>query len=57
VILKGCVWGLAFKIDNPGDGRWRYRPLMSLFSALILAWLLPYSFATIRRGVWARGAN
>ncbi|SOD86728.1 Glycosyltransferase, catalytic subunit of cellulose synthase and poly-beta-1,6-N-acetylglucosamine synthase [Streptomyces sp. Ag109_G2-15] len=57
VILKGCVWGLAFKIDNPGDGRWRYRPLMSLLSALVLAWLLPYSFATIRRGVWARGAN
>jgi cellulose synthase/poly-beta-1,6-N-acetylglucosamine synthase-like glycosyltransferase len=57
VVLKGCVWGLAFKIDNPDDGRWRYRPLMSLLSALILAWLLPYSFATIRRGVWARGAN
>ncbi|WP_443043495.1 glycosyltransferase family 2 protein [Streptomyces sp. NBC_00358] len=57
VTLKGCVWGLAFKIDNPGDDRWRYRPLMSLLSALVLAWLLPYSFATIRRGVWARGAN
>lgn len=54
VVLKGCVWGLAFKIDNPGDTRWRYRPLMSLLSALLLAWLLPYSFATIRRGVWSR---
>ena len=54
VVLKGFVWGLAFKVDNPGDGRWRYRPLMSLLSALLLAWLLPYSFATIRRGIWAR---
>lgn len=54
VVLKGCVWGLAFKIDNPHDARWRYRPLMSLLSATLLAWLLPYSFATIRRGVWSR---
>ncbi|MEE4543058.1 glycosyltransferase [Streptomyces sp. V4-01] len=54
VVLKGCVWGLAFKIDNPGDARWRYRPVMSLLSALLLAWLLPYSLATIRRGVWSR---
>ena len=57
VVLKGCVWGLAFKIDNPGDTRWRYRPLMSLLSSLLLAWLLPYSFATIRRGVWSRSAT
>lgn len=54
VLLKGCVWGLAFKVDNRDDTRWRYRPLMSLLSAVLLAWLLPYSFATIRRGVWAR---
>ena len=57
VVLKGCVWGLAFKVDNPGDTRWRYRPLMSLLSSLLLAWLLPYSFATIRRGVWSRSAT
>ncbi|TKA12041.1 glycosyltransferase family 2 protein [Actinacidiphila oryziradicis] len=54
VILKGCVWGLAFKVDNPGDTHWRYRPLMSLLSSVLLAWLLPYSLATIRRGVWSR---
>ena len=54
VTLKGVVWGLAFRIDNPGTSRWRYRPLMSLLSATTLAWLLPYSLATIRRGVWFR---
>nr|WP_238427344.1 glycosyltransferase [Streptomyces adustus] len=54
VVLKGSIWGLAFKIENPGDTRWRYRPLMSLLSALLLSWLLPYSLATIRRGVWSR---
>ncbi|WP_104820950.1 glycosyltransferase [Kitasatospora sp. MMS16-BH015] len=57
VILKGLIWGLAFKIDNPGDTRWRYRPVMSLLSSVLLAWLLPYSMATIRRGVWSRSAT
>ncbi|MFJ1705029.1 glycosyltransferase [Kitasatospora sp. NPDC088346] len=57
VVLKGSVWGLAFKVDNPGDTRWRYRPVMSLLSSVVLAWLLPYSLFTIRRGVWSRSAT
>jgi cellulose synthase/poly-beta-1,6-N-acetylglucosamine synthase-like glycosyltransferase len=55
VLLKGCVWGLAYKADNPGDTGWRYRPLMSLLSSTVLAWLLPWSLLTVRRGVWSRG--
>ncbi|MGW0860648.1 glycosyltransferase family 2 protein, partial [Streptomyces sp. NPDC002690] len=57
VLLKGCVWGLAYRIDHPGDTRWRYRPLMSLFSSVVLAWLLPYSLLTVRRGIWSRSAT
>ncbi|NUS24585.1 MAG: glycosyltransferase family 2 protein [Streptomyces sp.] len=54
VLLKGCLWGLAFRLDNPGDRRWRYRPLMSLLSCCVLAWLLPYAALTLRRGIWTR---
>jgi cellulose synthase/poly-beta-1,6-N-acetylglucosamine synthase-like glycosyltransferase len=54
VALKGCVWGLAYRADHPGDVRWRYRPVMSLLSSLALAWLLPYSLLTMRRDVWTR---
>jgi cellulose synthase/poly-beta-1,6-N-acetylglucosamine synthase-like glycosyltransferase len=57
VVLKGVAWGLAFKVDNPSSVRWRYRPVMSLVSSLMLSWLLPYSLLTIRRGVWSRGAR
>ncbi|WP_372352505.1 glycosyltransferase [Streptomyces sp. KL116D] len=57
IILKGTVWGLAFKVDNPGDANWRCRPLMSLLSSLLLSWLLPYSLLTIRRGVWSRSRS
>ena len=54
--LKGFAWAIAFKIDNPSTTRWRYRPLMTLISALVLAWLLPYSILTIRRAVWKRSS-
>ena len=54
VTLKGSVYGLAYHFDNPRDPNWVYRPLMSLLSSLTLSWLLVYSAATIRRGIWAR---
>lgn len=56
VLVKGGIWGIAYAIDNPGDPRWRYRPLMSLISSVCLSWLLPYSLLTVRRGVWSRSA-
>lgn len=55
VMIKGLFWGGAYLIDHPGSTRWRYRPMMSLISSVVLSWLLPYSVATIRRGTWARG--
>ena len=57
VFLKGSMWAVAYRVQNPNDSRWIYRPLMSVLSAVCLAWLLPYSALTIRRGVWARQAT
>ncbi len=56
VLIKGTAWGIAFAVDNPGSGRGRYRPLMSLLSSVVLSWLLLYSLLTIRRGIWSRAA-
>ena len=56
VLVKGCAWGLAYLADHPGTTRWRYRPLMSLISSVVLSWLLVYSMFTIRRGIWSRSA-
>jgi cellulose synthase/poly-beta-1,6-N-acetylglucosamine synthase-like glycosyltransferase len=55
VMLKGWVWALAYKLENPRCRRWVYRPLMSIVSSLLLSWLLFYSASTIRRNVWSRG--
>ncbi|MGE0218584.1 glycosyltransferase family 2 protein [Mycolicibacterium sp.] len=57
VLTKGFAWAVAFKLTNPGTTRWRYRPVMSLLSSVVLSWLLPYSLLTIRKGTWARGAQ
>lgn len=56
VLVKGTAWGVAYAVDNPGDPRWRYRPLMSVVSSVWLSWLLPYSLLTIRRGTWSRSS-
>jgi cellulose synthase/poly-beta-1,6-N-acetylglucosamine synthase-like glycosyltransferase len=57
VTLKGGIWGVAARLDKPGSTSWHLRPLMSLLSTLVLAWLLPYSLLTMRRGVWSRSAR
>jgi hypothetical protein len=57
VLTKGFAWAIAFKVANPGNYRWRYRPLMALLGSLLLSWLLPYALVTIRKGTWARGAG
>jgi cellulose synthase/poly-beta-1,6-N-acetylglucosamine synthase-like glycosyltransferase len=57
VALKGGVWALCYRVENPGCPRWVYRPLMSLVSSLALSWLLPWSTLTIGKSVWARGTR
>lgn len=56
VTVKGLAWGVAYLFDHRGSTRWRYRPLMSLISSVVLSWVLLYSLLTIRRGIWARQA-
>ena len=55
VFFKGWVWSAAYWAQNPGCGRWVFRPAMSIISALTLSWLIIYSALTIRRAVWFRG--
>jgi cellulose synthase/poly-beta-1,6-N-acetylglucosamine synthase-like glycosyltransferase len=55
IFLKGSIWAIAYKIENPGCPRWVYRPAMSLMIVFLFSPLLLYSIATLRRNVWARG--
>jgi cellulose synthase/poly-beta-1,6-N-acetylglucosamine synthase-like glycosyltransferase len=55
VFLKGSVWAVAYKAENPGCRRWIYRPFMSLMTTFLFSGLLIYSLLTLRRSVWVRG--
>jgi cellulose synthase/poly-beta-1,6-N-acetylglucosamine synthase-like glycosyltransferase len=55
VCVKGGIWAIAYRAQNPRDGRWIYRPLMSLMAALFFSCLLLYSIVTMRRQAWVRG--
>jgi cellulose synthase/poly-beta-1,6-N-acetylglucosamine synthase-like glycosyltransferase len=54
VSLKGSIWAIAYRVQNPGCGRWVYRPLMSLMAAFFFSMLLVWSLLTVRRQVWVR---
>jgi cellulose synthase/poly-beta-1,6-N-acetylglucosamine synthase-like glycosyltransferase len=55
IAVKGFAWATAYRAQNPGDTRWRYRPFISMMSTLTLWWVILYSAMTIRKPVWARG--
>jgi cellulose synthase/poly-beta-1,6-N-acetylglucosamine synthase-like glycosyltransferase len=56
IAMKGLVWAGAYRVQNPGDPRWRYRPFISMLSTLSLWWVIIYSAMTIRKPVWSRTA-
>jgi cellulose synthase/poly-beta-1,6-N-acetylglucosamine synthase-like glycosyltransferase len=55
ILFIGSLYAVAFKLENPKSKIWVYRPLMSIFSTLVLSWLIVYSAATIKKMVWYRG--
>ena len=55
ILFIGSCFGLAYKLENRECNKWIYRPLMSLFSTLVLSWLIFYSALTIRKMEWFRG--
>ncbi len=54
IIFVGFMFGLAYKLEDKSSHKWIYRPLMSLFSTLVISWLIFYSALTIRKMVWSR---
>lgn len=52
VLFVGMIYGVEFRLRNPGNSSWLYRPIMTLMSTFILTWLLPYAALTIRKSSW-----
>jgi hyaluronan synthase len=51
-LLTGMVEALDSKFRNPKDPTWKYKPLMNILSSLVLTWLVPYSWLTLKTDRW-----
>lgn len=52
VLFIGMIFGIDYRLRNPGSPNWLYRPLLSLLSISVFVWLLPYAALTLRKSVW-----
>jgi len=52
VLFSGMIYGIDFRLRNPGSPLWLYRPLITLLSTLVFSWLLVYAAITIKKTAW-----
>lgn len=55
VVIIGAMFALVLRFEDRECKYWFYRPLMSLFSAVALSWIIIYSLLTIKKMSWSRG--
>jgi hyaluronan synthase len=52
IIFTGMIYAVDFRLRNPGDKNWLYRPFFTLLSTFIYTWLLIYAAITIKKTGW-----
>lgn len=52
ILFTGMIYAVDFRLRNPGDKNWLYRPLFTLLSTFIYTWLLIYAAITIKKTGW-----
>ena len=52
VLFTGMIYGVDFRLRNPGDKNWVYRPFFQLLSTYVYTWLLIYAAITIKKTGW-----
>jgi hyaluronan synthase len=52
VLFSGMIYGIDYRLRHPGDGKWLYRPLMTVLSTFVFSWLIIYAALTIRKMTW-----
>ncbi|HEX5905247.1 MAG TPA: glycosyltransferase [Candidatus Nitrosocosmicus sp.] len=52
VVFTGMIYAVDFRLRNPGDGNWLYRPFFTLLSTYVYTWLLIYAAITIKKTGW-----
>ena len=52
VMFTGMIYSVEYRLRNPHDGLWLYRPLFTFITTFVYTWLLIYSAITIRNRSW-----
>ena len=52
IMFTSMIYGVDFRLRNPRNKLWLYRPIFVLLTTFIYTWLLPYTAATIRNKSW-----
>jgi len=52
ILFTGMILAVDFRLRNPGDKNWLYRPIFSLLSTFVYTWLIFYAAITIKNKSW-----
>jgi hyaluronan synthase len=52
IMFTGMIYAVDFRLRNPGDPLWLYRPIFTFLTTFLYTWLLPYAAATIKNKSW-----
>jgi hyaluronan synthase len=50
--FTGMIYAVEYRLRNPDDGLWLYRPPFTYITTFVFTWLLIYSAITIRNKSW-----
>jgi hyaluronan synthase len=52
IFFVGMIYGVDFRLRNPGNTLWLYRPLVTLLNTFVLSWLLFVAIIRIKDKTW-----
>ena len=52
IMYTGMIYAVDFRLRNPGDRLWLYRPIFTFLTTFVYTWLLPLAAITIRNKSW-----
>lgn len=52
IMFTGMIYAVEYRLRNPDDGLWLYRPPFTIITTFVYTWLLIYSAITIRNKSW-----
>jgi hyaluronan synthase len=52
VFFTGMLYGVDFRLRNPGNGLWLYRPVFTFLTTFVYTWLILYAGVTIKKAAW-----